>query len=37
MRRQMSNARSRGYFTKYALSTKSVNLFTHPMPGGYRM
>lgn len=37
MRRTMSNASSRGYFTRNALYTKSVNLFTAPMRGGYRM
>lgn len=36
MRRKMSQSSSRGYFTKHALHTKSINYFTYPMRGGYR-
>lgn len=36
MRRKMNMAASRGYFTKHAMKTKSVNLFTSPTIGGYR-
>ena len=37
MRRALNNSASRGYFTKTAMYTKSINLFTSPMRGGYRM
>lgn len=37
MRRKMTQSSSRGYFTRHAMKTKSVNLFTYPLRGGYRM
>lgn len=36
MRRKINTSASRGYFTKHATKTKSVNLFTSPGVGGYR-